>query len=478
MQQQITKTKIVVTLGPASSTREILHQMIMEGVNVFRLNFSHSTQKEQLKLIHLIEDLNLEMETNVSILADLQGPKLRVGEIVNNLIYLKERDIVTFVTGKCIGTKEHIYMSYKEFPIDVTVGEAILIDDGKIKLEVTETNKKDEVKAIVIYGGPLSSHKGVNLPDTKVSLPCLSKEDISNALFAMKHKVDWIGLSFVRKASDILELKDLIKNNNGHSGVIAKIEKPEALLEIDQIIEFSDGIMVARGDLGVEIPFDQVPLIQKSIVEKCNLYSKPVIIATQMMESMITNFRPTRAEAADVANAVLDGADALMLSGETSVGKFPVETIQSMRKIIEYTEHNTSRSNPFEGLHFPVESSVTFLSDSICYNAVRLAKRVGAKAIILFTHSGYTAIKISSYRPNTRIFAFTNNKKLQAKLSLIWGVQSFNLNTYDQLDMAISKSNEILKKKNMLKEGDRVVYVASTPLSEHGITNMIKVGVI
>ena len=478
MQQQITKTKIVVTLGPASSTKEIVQQMIMEGVNVFRLNFSHSTQKEMLKLIHLIEDLNLELETNVSILADLQGPKLRIGEIVNNLIYLKESDIVTFVTNKCIGTKEHIYMSYQEFPLDVTIGEAILIDDGKIKLEVTETNKKNMVKAIVIYGGPLSSHKGVNLPETKVSLPCLSKEDISNAIFALKHNVDWIGLSFVRKASDILDLKDLIKNNDGHSGVIAKIEKPEALPEIDQIIDFSDGIMVARGDLGVEIPFDQVPLIQKSIVEKCNLYSKPVIVATQMMESMITNFRPTRAEAADVANAVLDGADALMLSGETSIGKFPVETIENMRKIIEYTELHTSCTNPFVGLHFPMESSVTFLSDSICYNAVRLSKRVGAKAIILFTHSGYTAIKISAYRPNTRIYAFTNNKKLLFKLSMIWGVQSFHLNTYEQLDLAISRSNEILKKKNLLKEGDRVVYVASTPLSEHGITNMMKVGVV
>lgn len=478
MQQINSQTKIVATLGPASSTKEILQQMINEGVNVFRLNFSHSTQKEHLKLIHLINDLNLELETNVSILADLQGPKLRVGEIDNNLISLIEDDIVTFVTNKCIGNKDHIYMSYQEFPLDVNVGEAILIDDGKIKLEVTETDKKNVVKAKVIYGGPLSSHKGVNLPDTKVSLPCLSNEDISNALFALKHHVDWIGLSFVRKASDILILKELIKSNKGHAGVIAKIEKPEALLEIDQIIEFSDGIMVARGDLGVEIPFDQVPLIQKSIVEKCNLYSKPVIIATQMMESMILNFRPTRAEANDVANAVLDGADALMLSGETSIGKFPVETIQSMKKIIEYTERHSKRTNPFEGLHFPVENSETFLSDSICYNASRLAKRVGAKAIILFTHSGYTAIKISGYRPNTKIFAFTNNKKLLYKLSLIWGINSFYLSTYNHLSLAISKSNEILKKKNLLKEGDCVIYVGSTPLIEHGNTNMIKVEII
>ena len=478
MQKTNSHTKIIATLGPASSTKVILHQMMDEGVNVFRLNFSHSTQAEHLKLIHLINDLNLEFETNVSILADLQGPKLRVGEIENNLINLEEDDIITFITEKCIGNKDHIYMSYQEFPLDVNVGEAILIDDGKIKLEVIETNKKDVVKAKVIYGGPLSSNKGVNLPDTKVSLPCLSKEDISNAIFALKHDVDWIGLSFVRKASDILELKELIKSNNSSAGVIAKIEKPEALLEIDQIIEFSDGIMVARGDLGVEISFDEVPLIQKSIVEKCIMHSKPVIIATQMMESMITNFRPTRAEANDVANAVLDGADALMLSGETSIGKYPVETINSMQKIIEYTENNTNRTNPFDSLHFPVESSPSYLSDSICYNASKLAQEVSANAIILFTHSGYTAIKISSYRPNTQIFAFTNNKKLLQQLSLVWGIKPFHLSTYNHLNMAISKSIEILKEKKLLKVGDCVIYVGSTPLSEHGSTNMLKVSYI
>ena len=478
MQQVNSRTKIVATLGPASSSKDILHQMIDEGVSVFRLNFSHSTRKEHLKLIHIIKDLNVELGTHVSILADLQGPKLRVGIIENNLIELQRGDILTFVTEKCIGTKDHIYMSYQEFPKDVNVGEAILIDDGKIKLEVTETNKMNLVKARVIYGGQLSSNKGVNLPDTMVSLPCLTKDDISNAIFALENQVDWIGLSFVRKASDILELKDLIKSKNGNAGVIAKIEKPEALLEIDQIIEFSDGIMVARGDLGVEIPFDQVPLIQKSIVRKCIMHSKPVIIATQMMESMISNFRPTRAEANDVANAVLDGADALMLSGETSIGKYPVETINSMMKIIEYTENQSGSINQFENQHLPVESSLTFLSDSICFQASKIAKRIGAKAIISFTHSGYTAIKISSYRPNTNIYAFTKNKKLLFKLSLIWGIKSFHLNTYNHLNIAITKSVEILKTEKLLKVGDRVVFVGSTPLSEHGNTNMLKISIV
>jgi pyruvate kinase len=475
MKQVNSQTKIIATLGPSSSSKDILRKLIFEGVDVFRLNFSHSKQEEHLKLINLIKELNLELGTNISILADLQGPKLRVGEIENNLINLTEGDVITFVTEKCIGNKDHIYMSYQEFPQDVNSGETILIDDGKIKLEVIKTNKKDFVKAKVIYGGPLSSKKGVNLPDTKVSLPCLTDEDISNAIFALSQGIDWLGLSFVRKASDILALKDLIKKEKGHAGVIAKIEKPEALQELDQIIDLADGIMVARGDLGVEVPFDEVPLIQKLIVEKCIQRSKPVIIATQMMESMITNFRPTRAETNDVANAVLDGADALMLSGETSVGKYPVETINSMQRIIDYTE---SKGNPFNKQHTPMDGTPTFLADSICYNASKLAQQVGAKAIIAFTHSGYTAIRISSHRPKAKIYAFTNDKNLLHKISLIWGVKQFYLNTYDLLDTAIHEATEILKAENLLMEGDCVVHVGSTPFKLHGRTNMMKVSYI
>jgi pyruvate kinase len=476
MKQQIhSHTKIVATLGPATSTKEILGRLIFEGVDVFRLNFSHSKKEEHLKLIKLIKELNQEMDTNVAILADLQGPKLRVGEIENNLLHLAEGDIITFVTEKCIGNKDHIYMSYQEFPKDVKPGETILIDDGKIKLEVTETNNKDRVRATVIYGGPLSSKKGVNLPDTKVSLPCLTEEDISNAIFALEHEVDWIALSFVRKASDVLELKDLIKKNKGFAGVVAKIEKPEALLEIDQIIDLADGIMVARGDLGVEVPFDEVPLLQKIIVEKCIQNSKPVIIATQMMESMISNFRPTRAEANDVANAVLDGADALMLSGETSVGKYPVETINSMQRIINYTE---KKGKPLNKKNAPTEGTPTFLADSICYNAAKLAQQANAKAIITFTHSGYTAIRISRHRPKSSIYAFTDNRKLLHKISLIWGIRSFYLSSYNQLDKAIQESIEILKEKKVLDEGDCVVHVGSTPLSLHGRTNMMKISYV
>ena len=472
MKQFVSKTKIVATLGPSSSSKNIIKKMIDEGIDVFRINFSHSKKEDFLTLTNIIKELNIELNTHVAILADLQGPKLRVGEIENKHIDLISGDIITFVSEKCIGTKTKIYMSYREFAEDVTVGEFILIDDGKIKLQVIETNKKDTVVAKVIFGGKLSSHKGVNLPNTKVSLPCLTDEDISNAIFAIKQDVDWIALSFVRKASDVLELKELIKANKGHVGVISKIEKPEALVEIDQIIEYSDGIMVARGDLGVEMPFDEVPLIQKKIIEKCIDQSKPVIVATQMMESMITNFTPTRAEANDVANAVLDGADALMLSGETSIGKFPVETIINMQKIINYTENN---GNPFNKKSLPKEGTSTFLADSICYNASSLAKEVKAKAIITFTNSGYTAFRISSHRPEADIYAFTDNKRILQFMSLVWGVRTFYLNTFEHLENAIQESIDILKKNNLLFKDDRVIHVGNSPLNEHGKTNIIKV---
>jgi pyruvate kinase len=447
-------------------------KLIQEGVDVFRLNFSHSTQDEHLKSIQLIKLLNHELNTHVAILADLQGPKLRIGEIENNRIDLAEGDIITFVTEKCVGTKEQIYMSYREFPQDVNAGEFILIDDGKIKLEVVETNLKDTVKAKVVYGGPLSSKKGVNLPNTKVSLPCLTDEDILNASFALDNEVDWIALSFVRKASDITDLKELIKKKNGHAGVIAKIEKPEALDEIDQIIEITDGVMVARGDLGVEVSFDRVPLIQKQIVEKCVAKSKPVIIATQMMESMMTNFTPTRAEANDVANAVLDGADALMLSGETSVGRYPVQTIQNMQKIINFTE---THGNIFNKKYFPVPDSPTFLEDSICYNAVVLAQQTRAKAIIAITNSGYTAYRLASYRPEANIFAVTHNEKLLQKLSLVWGVRAFYVQSYEAINDVYLESIRIMKTNHLIEKGDILVHIGSIPLNRKGSANIIKV---
>jgi pyruvate kinase len=471
MRHERSHTKVIATLGPACSSKEVLRRMFHEGIDVCRLNFSHGSHEDHLKNIHLIRELNKELDVNVAILADLQGPKLRIGEVENNLVHLKEGNEFRLVSTKCTGTEEKAYMSYEQLPRDVKPGEVILIDDGKIKLQVKETNGTDTVVTRVIFGGPLSSRKGVNFPDTKISQPSLTEKDIEDARFALSQDVDWIALSFVRTASDILDLRNLIKQSKKSARIVAKVEKPEAIEEIDQIIDLTDAVMVARGDLGVEVAFDRVPMLQKMIVQKCVQASKPVIIATQMMESMITNFRPTRAEATDVANAVLDGADTLMLSGETSTGKYPVEVINSMQKIIDWTEANGLK---YFRDHAPAEFSRTFLADSACYNACLMAMQTKAKAIVTFTHSGYTAFRISSYRPAASIFAFTMNKSLLATLSLVWGVRTFYTENYDNIEDYINHSIEFLLKKKLIEAGDVVVHVGSIPLNQRGKTNMLK----
>lgn len=467
------KTKIIATIGPACSSYEVLREMFRAGVDVCRLNFSHGSYEDYSLVIKLIHELNAELRMKVAILGDLQGPKLRIGEVENNRIDLVEGDEITFVTEPCTGNKEKLYMTYREFPADTHKGEYILLDDGKIRMRVLETNGKDSVRASIVNGGPLSSKKGVNLPDTKVSLPSLTEKDRRDAEFMLQHNFDWIALSFVRAARDVQELKEFISTRGKATGVIAKIEKPEALNELDSIIEAADGVMVARGDLGVEVAFHKVPTIQKQIVSKCIGMAKPVIIATQMLESMITSFRPTRAEANDVANAVFDSADSLMLSGETSVGKYPVEAIKSMQRVI----------NSSEGIeyavrhdHVPAGSSPDFLPESVCYNAVKMANLTGARAIITYSHSGVTAHKISSYRPTAHIYTFTSNHSIVRRLSLIWGVRTFYVENIDHINEAISKSVEVLKREGLLKEGDIAVHVGSIPMSEHGKTNMMKIG--
>jgi pyruvate kinase len=466
------KTKIIATIGPKSSDKEVLRKMFLAGVDVCRINLSHDVHESQAAKIKTIRELNAELGINVAILADLQGPKLRIGEVKDNEVILNDGDIVEFVTKECIGTAKKLYLSYEDFPKDVAKGDIVLIDDGKLKLEVTESNGKDSVKAKVIYGGKLSSKKGVNLPNTKISLPSLTEKDIEDANFALEHNVDWLALSFVRQASDVIELKQMIKRKKKNVRVIAKIEKPEAIKNLDEIIRESDAIMVARGDLGVEIDFQEVPMLQREIVERCIDASRPVIIATQMMESMITNFRPTRAEASDVANAVLAGVDTLMLSGETSVGRFPIEVIESMHKIIEHTEKKRYQYN--RGLP-PKPGDERFISDSICYSASIMAERIGAKAIITFTDKGKTAYRISGYRPKAEIFAFTNHPELISSMSLLWGVRAFYFNNFNHIDAAIANSIEILKEKGLVKEGDMVIHVSSTPLSITRTTNMLKI---
>jgi pyruvate kinase len=471
---QYNRTKIVATLGPASSSLEMLEEMARAGCDVFRINFSHGAYAAVEEQIKKIREVNRKLGTHVSILGDLQGPKLRVGEMENNGVELVEGAEFLFTTNKMIGTAQKAYMTYQQFPKDVKAGETVLIDDGKLVLRVTSTNGKDEVKTIVEHGGILSSKKGVNLPNTKVSLPCLTEKDIEDLKFALQHRFDWIGLSFVRSGEDIIELKQLMKKLDASSTakVIAKIEKPEAITDIDNIIRETDALMVARGDLGVEVPMQRVPVLQKMLVKKCLEASKPVIIATQMMESMITNISPTRAEVNDVANSVMDGADAVMLSGETSVGRHPAKVIEAMSKIITQVEeeHNIYYLDrkPF----FAMDDR--YLSDNICYAATQLAKQVDAIAIITMTHSGYTALRVASYRPRANIFVFTDNYSILSQLSLVWGVRGFYYDKNISTDHTIADIKFILKRDGFIVQRDFIINIASIPLSEKGKTNMIK----
>ncbi|NOY37849.1 MAG: pyruvate kinase [Chlorobi bacterium] len=475
MKPPYSKTKIIATLGPASDSPEVLEKLVQTGVNIFRLNFSHGSHDQHEETIRKIRDLQKKTDHPVGILADLQGPKLRIGEMENNGVMLEDGQILEITHHECLGTDKKVYMSYPDFAHDVKPGNAILIDDGKLKLEVVESNGKDSVKARIIHGGILSSRKGVNLPDTRISLPSLTEKDIRDAHFAIAHEVDWVALSFVRHATDIIDLHEIIKGYKKQPWIIAKIEKPEALEEIDQIIDLSRGIMIARGDLGVEVPFDKVPVIQKDIIQRCINQAKPVIIATQMMESMIDNFRPTRAEATDVANAVLDGADCLMLSGETSVGKYPVEVVKNMKSIIRWTEEH--------GFHYlrehpPVDFSKTFLPESVCYHACKMAEQTRASAIVTFTYSGATALYIASHRPDVKVFAFTNNPQVLNKLALVYGVEAFYMQSVSKIEEAIAHTISVLKKGKYIQDEDVVVHVGSTPVNQRGRTNMLKLSYV
>ena len=473
--RECSRTKVIATIGPACSTKEILGKLFAAGIDVCRLNFSHGNNKDHQKVINHILELNEEFGYQVAILADLQGPKLRIGEVENNEIELIEGKEISFVSEKCMGNAERVFMSYEEFAKDVVPGESVLVDDGKIKLRVTETNGKNHVRLKVIYGGKLSSKKGVNLPDTKISLPGLTKKDVEDVHFILDQEVDWIALSFVRSATDILDLREIIRKKKKHVKVIAKIEKTEALQQIDNIIDVSDAIMIARGDLGVELSFERVPYIQKQIINKCIQHAKPVIVATQMLESMIANFRPTRAEASDVANAVFDGADTLMLSGETSVGRYPLEAIKAMQNVIDYAE---GKEFVLKHEYLPDHLVPSFLPDSVCYNACKMADLTSATAIITFTNSGATAFRISSYRPKADIFVFTSNESLIRKLSIVWGVRAFYLPHEEQINQAVDHTIEFLKINKYIKNDDVVIHVGSIPMSSKGKTNMMKISYV
>jgi pyruvate kinase len=467
------KTKIVATLGPASSTKGVLKDMLEAGVNVFRINFSHADYKDVVERIKMIRELNEEFGYNAAILADLQGPKLRIGTMKEEVVVNKGDEII-FATGKrFMGTKKRVYMTYERFPQDAKPGERILLDDGKLIFEVVSTDQKSEVKALVIQGGPLKSKKGVNLPNTNITQPALTKKDIEDAIFAIGQKVDWIALSFVRHAEDLMQLQEIIKEHSDHKiPIIAKIEKPEAVENIDKIVAYCDGLMVARGDLGVEIPAHEVPLIQKQLVLRAKIARIPVIIATQMMESMITSLTPTRAEVNDVANSVMDGADAVMLSGETSVGNYPVQVIEKMSSILETVEDSPLIKVPQSPPHVRTNRYIT---KAICYHAANMANEINAKAISTLTNSGYTAFQISAWRPQAHILVFTSNKRILTQLSLLWGVKAFYYDKYVSTDETIEDVNAIACKKGYLEVGDMLISLAAMPIQDKGMVNTLRV---
>lgn len=470
------KTKIVATLGPACSEKHIMKAMLEAGVNVFRINFSHADYEDVKIRIKNIRELDEEFGYRTSILADLQGPKLRVGVMKEDVV-VNKGDTITFTTAEDIlGTAKKVYMNYKNFPKDVNPGECILLDDGKLIFEVTKTNKKTEVEAVVLQGGPLKSKKGVNLPNTNVSLPALTEKDIRDAIFAIKNEVDWIALSFVRNSKDLEDLQDLIADHSNHKiPIIAKIEKPEAVENIDKIVAFCDGLMVARGDLGVEIPAEQVPLIQKKLILRAKTARIPVIVATQMMETMITSLTPTRAEVNDVANSVMDGADAVMLSGETSVGNYPVQVIETMTRILENVEDSPLIKVPLKAPHIRTKR---FITKSICYHAAVMADDINAKAITTLTNSGYTAFQISAWRPHSHILVFTSNRRILTQLNLLWGVRAYLYDKFVSTDDTVDDLNKICKEKGYVTKGDMVINLAAMPIVKRGMVNTLRVSEI
>ncbi len=468
------RTKIVATIGPATETYEAMVELVKAGVNVFRLNFSHGSHENKAAIIENTRKINKSLPYNIAILADLQGPKLRVGEIENNALEVRPGDKLTFTNTKCVGNLERIYVSYPNLHNDVVPGNIIMIDDGKLEVKVLGVLPNNDVEVEVKMGGILSSKKGLNLPDTKISLPALTEKDLADLDFILTQDVDWIALSFVREVKDIIGLKDILKERKSKAKVIAKIEKPEAVTNIRDIILESDAIMIARGDLGVELPIEKVPLIQKEIIRKCMHRAKPVIVATQMMESMIDRTKPNRSEITDVANAVLEGADALMLSGETATGQHPTLVIETMSKIIlevEKTAYDYNRDD----ILFPQPQSPSFHSDALCYSACKLAADVKADALIGMTQTGYTGFMLSSYRPKSLLYVFSKEKSLINQLSLSWGVRALFYEEEESLDDIFFDEINILKERGFLKTGDVVVNTGSTPVNLHLPTNVLKI---
>ncbi len=474
MELTFNKTKVLATIGPASNSFERLLALVQEGVDAFRLNFSHGAYSEHQKVIDFVRQINKQYGTNVCLVQDLQGPKIRLGDVENGGVEIKEGQRIKLICDGSITTSEKIATIYKDLAKDVSPGDSILLDDGKLELVVISTDKVMEVEAEVIYGGIVKPRKGINLPDSKVSAPSMTEKDIEDLQFGLDNNVEWVALSFVRSVEDIHHIRSIINERGSDTRVIAKIEKPEAITNIDEIIEATDAIMVARGDLGVEVGMEQVPMIQKMLVSKCNQAGKPVIVATQMLESMIVNPRPTRAETNDVANAVIDGADTLMLSAETAVGAYPIETIRSMNMTIRSVESSAAIYNKNYTLQ---ASSETFYNDSLVANACNLARDTNARAIIGMTKSGYTAFQITKHRPKSDVFIFTENHRLLNILNLVWGIRGFYYDKFESTDATIADIKQILIKAGYLEHGDVFINTASMPMNEEKRTNMIKLSI-
>ena len=470
---KLNKTKIIATLGPSSSSKTMLSKLIVSGVDVFRVNFSHAEHKDVERIVSDIKALRIKHNKHVSILGDLQGPKIRLGNVVPET-FLKKGDSILFSTKKIKnGNSDRVTINYTSFPKDVKKGETVLVDDGKIILQVEKTDRDANVNLIVIQGGLLSSSKGVNLPSTKISLPALTPKDIKDAKFAAKLGFDWVALSFVRSKNDVLQLREILdKSSNELIPIISKIEKPQAINNMDQILKVSNGLMVARGDLGIEIPAEEVPLYQKILVKKANEARKPIIIATQMMESMIDSLTPSRAEVNDVANSVMDGADCIMLSGETSVGKYPCEVVKKVGTIIAGVEDSQPIKNKFT---LPKLKSKRLVTKTVCRHAALIANEIKASAVCTLTHSGYTGWQISSWRPNCLVLVFTSNKRILSQLNLLWGVKCIYYNKFQSTDKTVEDVNALAIKNRYVRKGDVVVNLASMPIKDKGQVNTLRI---
>ena len=470
---QIKKTKIVATLGPATEDKKVLKDMMSAGTNVFRINFSHADYSEVKARVDMIRAIEAETGMSVGILADLQGPKLRVG-VMKEEVVVSPGDQISFCTGDPFeGDNNRVYMNYDKFPQDVKQGEHILLDDGKLMFKVLKTNGKDEVLTEVVQGGPLRSKKGVNLPNTAISLPAMTEKDKEDAIFAISLEVDWIALSFVRHSQDLKGLNELVEAHADHKiPIIAKIEKPEAVKNLKDIVTNCDGLMVARGDLGVEVPAADVPLIQKETVLAAKRARIPVIIATQMMESMISSLTPSRAEVNDVANSVMDGADAVMLSGETSVGKYPVQVIEKMSSICRSVENSALIKVPHEP---PGIRTNRYITKSVCYHAAKIAGEIDAKVICTLTNSGYTAFQISAWRPEAHILVFTSNKRILSRLNLLWGVRAYFYDKHVSTDQTVEDVNQIAVDKGYAVAGDFLINLAAMPIVDRGMVNTLRI---